>query len=191
MFEPRESELEFSGRKLAYSIVGGVLILALAFKIATQLAAGETWAFIAAAALLTAAILLDSRQARQRTRVLCQMAEELGFESRGTILPTGFPLHATQSSEARGIRRVFVHSQECKEVLFFDCSLGAGRSRFNRTVVALRGDRTGFGYENFGPGRVTEEVDGWAATFGNRRYLEPDEIRGLVNAALADNNDTR
>ena len=64
--------------------------------------------------------------------------------------------------------------------VFFDCTLGYGKTRFSRTVVGARGP-VGFGPAQHGPDLESERVDDWFIVFGSRRILTIEEIESLLS----------
>jgi hypothetical protein len=184
MFEQSRSALGFNGRRIVCWILSAILLLLVASVVARIAHAGEEIFFFAFVIAAVALGVRSIQQARQRTKAFHQVAETLGFEYFGSSLPARFPLRETQSRQSRSISRVFVYSRMGKDMLFFDCELGYGRGRFSRTVVAVRGDRSEFGFARFGPDLATETVRGWTVVYGERRFLETEEIMRLVNAAI-------
>jgi hypothetical protein len=83
------------------------------------------------------------------------------------------------------IRRAFVGSvgsNGCKDLVVFDCTIGYGRGRHRRTVVAARGQSGGFGWARFGRDLLTEEVGEWTIVYGSNRLMSIEEIEALVSA---------
>ena len=59
--------------------------------------------------------------------------------------------------------------------------MGQGKARFHRTVVAVQGKSSDFGWARFGPDLETEEIGGWALVYGANRFLTPREIAELID----------
>ena len=67
-----------------------------------------------------------------------------------------------------------------QEFVAFDCTLGHGKTRFSRTVAAVRAPAEAFGTARFGPDLLTEGVGEWTVVYGSRRILSVGEIEALV-----------
>jgi hypothetical protein len=119
-------------------------------------------------------------QDRQRTRLIREFASRTGFLFLDDCLPKSFPIQETSSRGAHSISRAFAGDKSNTEVLVFDCRLGHGKGKFHRTVVAVRGKSSDFGWARFGPDLETEEVGGWALVYGAKRLLGLDEIAELI-----------
>jgi hypothetical protein len=75
-----------------------------------------------------------------------------------------------------------------KELLVFDCRLGAGKGRRSLTVVAVREAADSFRPAPFGPSLTMETVDEWTLIYRTRSLfsfgglLPPEEIEALLSA---------
>jgi len=111
----------------------------------------------------------------------------LGFAYIGTALPEYFPLRKTSAGRATSFKNAIAGRKNGTEVIVFDCRFGSGKSRRSRTVVAVFGPAQRFGVPRFGPGLVSEEVDGWTIRGGTDFSLcfkplagrEPAQLRPL------------
>jgi hypothetical protein len=172
MFELNKSEIGPSGSRIAIAI-GGIGLFGALF-----LSGKLFWIlWIGLLAALFARYLI---QERQRTGLIREFASRTGFLFLHDCLPKSFPIQDTSSRGAHSINRVFAGDISNKEVLEFDCRLGHGKRQLNRTVVALRGKSSDFGWVRFGPDLETEEVGRWALVYGTRRLLGLDEIARLI-----------
>ena len=74
-----------------------------------------------------------------------------------------------------------IGSSGSKEIVIFDCTVGYGRGRRPRTVVAARGQQNGFGWAQFGPDIVAEKAGEWMFVYGSDRLLSIGEIDALLS----------
>lgn len=127
---------------------------------------------------------------RRRTREFRRLAEAAEF------LLLGFRCPARISSESHVLQAGTVNPSSMRSS--WDRNTDHLRrlrtrvrtGRIYRTVVGLRGDRSGFGNAGIGPDLVTEAVDGWSLVYGDRRLMEVEEVSRLVREALM-NDDRR
>ena len=154
--------------------------LALGLQAYTSLGDGAFhWVFGAAFVVL---IIRSAVQRRGRSRHLRDFACRMGLRYIGGALPKSFPFHRTASSQARAIGDTISGDKGQREVLVFDCALGYGKGRFRRTVVAVRGQQSGFGVARFGPDLVIERTGEWETVYSSGRLLAIEEVEALVGA---------
>jgi len=183
MFEHHTTELGFDARRLFFSMFAAVLLLAVAGLIATLTGGGDYFFIWAFGLAMTIAIVWRRSRDAKRTKEIREFASRRGLTYIGAALPKSFPLHRTATSGARFISRACAGEMGRNEILFFDCELGYGKGRFNRTVVAVLGESADFGAARFGPDLLTEEVGRWTLVYGSQRLLEIAEIDELVYEA--------
>jgi hypothetical protein len=80
------------------------------------------------------------------------------------------------------MRNAVAGDKDNAEIVFFDCTIGAGKRRVVRTVVAVRGPNKGFGSARLDPGLTTERVDDWMLIYTYRKELLPEEIEALLSS---------
>src|SRR5260370_37331781 len=150
MFEAIKTELGPGGSRISIAIVGIGLIVAL-------FAGGKLFWFLWIG-LLTALVVRSLIQDKQRTKLIREFALRMGFSFLGHSLPKSYPMQHTSSRLAHSICRVMTGDRRNKEVLLFDCRLGHGKGTFSRTVVAVRGEPSDFGWSRFGPDLSTTQL---------------------------------
>ena len=172
MFELNKSEIGPSASRIAIAM-GGIALVGAFFL------TGKLF-WVLWIGLIAALLVRYSIQDRQRTRQMREFASRTGFLFLDDCLPKSFPIQDTSSRGAHSISRAFAGDKSNREVLVFDCWLGHGKGSLNRTVVAVRGKPSDFGWARFGPDLETEEVGGWALVYGTKRLLRPNEIAELI-----------
>src|SRR5579883_1576365 len=89
---------------------------------------------------------------RERTKQIREFSGSRDLIYMGSAVPKSFPLHRAKAFQwGSSIRRAFVGSDGGRDLIVFDCTIGYGRGRRPRTVVAARGHSDGFGWARFGP----------------------------------------
>lgn len=137
------------------------------------------WSYVLGTAFV-ASIVWGVLRERARAREIREFAGRHGLTYIGGAVPKSFPLHRTDSRLAHSIRAAVAGERRSNEIVFFDCTLGYGKTRFSRTVVGVRGP-AGFGPSQHGPDLETERVDEWFIVFGSRRILTVEEIESLLS----------
>lgn len=116
-------------------------------------------------------------------RAVCLFHRLVRFPYIGSSVPKSFPLQRAKAFQwGSSVRRVFVGNSSSKDLVVFDCTIGYGRGRRPRTVVAARGQSGGFGWARFGPDLVTEEMDEWTIVYGSNRLMSIEQIEASVTA---------
>jgi len=116
----------------------------------------------------------------KRTREIRQYAENKGLTFIGVSLPISFPISETSVGWASSVKNAVVGDRNEKELLFFDCTLGSGKSRRTQTVVAIRGPEECFRPVRFGPFLQTEKVGEWSLVYRSKQRLPLEEIDALL-----------
>lgn len=132
----------------------------------------------------TVAVLLISSAVRLfiRDRRIRQYAARTGYAYVGDQLPADFPLLKSFARNASKIQAA-VWGESCgQRFLFFDCTLGSGKGRLRRTVIAVCGPRESFGAERLDPALALESIDSWTLLYRRRGLLSPEEIQAIVSS---------
>jgi hypothetical protein len=116
----------------------------------------------------------------ERRKEIQQFAQSTGFSFLGGSLPPTFPMQQTSSRWARSIGHAVMGDRNKKRLVLFDCRMGGGKSRFQRSVLAVRGQDHAFGVAQYGPDLLTEKVGDWTLVYGGHRLLSMEEIEALV-----------
>ena len=182
MFEQQRSELGLHATRLWFGLIAAGLLVGLAIVLATHTGAGDTTFFYLGGAAFAFIMVRHVLRERERAKDIRDYARTAGLTYIGSTLPKSFPLHKTSSRGARSISQAVAGERSRKEVVVFDCKLGYGKGTFFRTVVAVRGQRDGFGVAQFGPDLVTERVGDWTVVYGSKRRLLMEEIDALLAA---------
>jgi hypothetical protein len=114
-------------------------------------------------------------------RELARTKQIREFSARKNLTYVGSALPATAFQCGNWIRRAFLGRNGGKDLVVFDCSIGYGKGRLSRTVVAARGQSGGFGWARFGPDLVAQEVDDWSIVYSSNRFMSIAEIEILVS----------
>jgi hypothetical protein len=137
-------------------------------------------------ALFVCSIVWHVFRERARTKQIRDFSARRSLTYLGNAVPRSFPLHRAKAFEwGRSVRRVFVGSNASKDLVVFDCTVGYGRGRRARTVVAARGQSGGFGWARLGPDLLSEEVGEWSIVCGSDRLMSIEELEDLVSAFSA------
>ena len=179
MFELHRTELDLDLSRFWRGLVAVVLVLVLAVLIARVTGGHDTWSYFLATGFV-ALIVRSVLRERARVKEIRDFTTRIGLSYLGGSLPKSFPLHKTVSRSAHSIRRAAAGDKLKNEVVFFDCTLGQGKTRFSRTLVGTRGP-AGFRTAQYGPDLVTERVGEWFIVYGSRRILEIQEIEVLIS----------
>jgi hypothetical protein len=161
-------------------------ILACLGPISSARPGGDTRFLYFAGALFTCSIVWHVLREWARTKQIREFSARRSLTYLGNAVPRSFPLRRAEAFKwGRSVRRTFVGSNASKDLVVFDCTIGYGRGRRARTVVAARGQSGGFGWAQFGPGLLTEEVAEWSIVYGSNRLMSIEEIEALVSAFSA------
>ena len=134
-------------------------------------------------ALFACSIVWYAFRERARTKQIREFCAKRNLSYIGSSVPKSFPLQRAKAFQwGSSVRRAFVGNSGSKDLVVFDCTIGYGRGRRPRTVVAARGQSGGFGWARFGPDLVTEEMDEWTIVYGSNRLMSIEEIEALVTA---------
>jgi hypothetical protein len=131
--------------------------------------------------LLGLTVVLSLFQDMERSNQLKAFALSCKLVFLGDALPKSFPMQRTSACSGHSIRNAVTGTSNSRDILLFDCSLGRGKRRFRRTVVAGRGSVAEFGWAGFGPDLEAEQVGDWAVVYGSRRLLALNEIETLLS----------
>jgi len=131
------------------------------------------------------AIVWRALQERARTTQFRQLAEKWKFNYLGASVPGIVPCRRSEACRfIHSIRRTLVAppaGETSKDLVLFDCTVGYGRRRRHRTVVAARSGPYDFGWSLFGPEVATEEVGQWTLVYGSTRFLSIGELDSLAS----------
>jgi hypothetical protein len=120
-------------------------------------------------------------QEQKRAKQIRQFAQNAGFTYVGAALPKSFPLRKTSVHWASSFWNAVAGDKHGKELLFFDCRFGTGKTSTAQTVVALRGSAESLGPVRFGPGWTMETVDDWALIYRSEELLPLKEIEAVLS----------
>jgi hypothetical protein len=182
MFEQQPAELGLHVPRLLRGLLAVAILIGLVAVLAKYGDAGGTAFLFVVGAGFAFLIGRDVLRQRARTKDIREFAQRMGWLYIGSALPKTFPLDRTSSRTAHSVTRAVAGDIGRSEVLFFDCTIGRGRGRFQRGVVATRGTPEGFGFAQYGPDFVTEHVEDWMVVFGFHRLLLVEEINALISA---------
>jgi len=133
--------------------------------------------------LLTCYLVWHALRERERTKQIRELSARRSLTYLGSAVPKSFPSHRAKAFQwGSSIRRAFVGNSGSKDLVAFDCTIGYGRGRRPRTVIAARGQSGGFGWARFGPDLLTEELGEWTIVYGSNRLMSVEEIEALVTA---------
>src|SRR5277367_6818674 len=82
-------------------------------------------------------VIRDLLSKRDRAKKIRQYAKNASLTYIGAALPKSFPFRKTSVSWASSIANAVAGKKNGREVLVFDCRLGAGKSRRSLTVLAV------------------------------------------------------
>jgi hypothetical protein len=119
---------------------------------------------------------------RVRSKRIWQFARSAGFAYIGATLPTSFPLRETSVGRAQSIQNVFAGCKGNRELVFFDCRLGTGKSAYSQTVIAIRGSGECFGLPRFDISVTTERVEDWTLMYRPKHVIPAEELEALVSS---------
>ena len=132
-------------------------------------------------------VIRDLLLRRDRAKQIRHCAENASLTYIGAALPKSFPFSQTSVSLASSITNAVAGKKNGKELLVFDCRLGAGKGRRSLTVLAIRGAADGFRAAPFGWNLTMETVDEWTLIYRTRSFfsfsglLPPEEIEALLS----------
>jgi len=130
-------------------------------------------------------VVSDILERREREREIRKFATRMRLTYIGSALPKSFPLHRTSSRTAHSMCNVVAGDRGAAEIVLFDCALRYGRSRFRRTVAAVRGRAGGFGIARFAPDLETEQIGEWMVVYSSRSRLSVEEMQTLISELCA------
>ena len=103
----------------------------------------------------------------QRARNIRRLAQRIGFHYLSSALPR--PLHLSNLPQfATSVANVIDSERGGRRVIAFDCRFVQGRTRWCRTVIAIRSERSRITVSAFNPDIELEQIDDWTFLYRPR-----------------------
>jgi hypothetical protein len=141
------------------------------------------------AMVIVAVLLWSYRKARERSRQINDLAQELGFRLLGEDLPLDIDLKSSSISNVSSVWNVIDGTPRGIRIVAFDCRIGQGKGSWETTVIAVNAEPGAVTASGFDLSLEKEHIDGWTLLFhriglefNGGSKMSSEELKGYLEA---------